>query len=98
MPKKNIKSFSFKTDKGVEYCVNKIKIPARDKAEGLCDSPENEYPKILIEASLLPRREMSVSIEEFAHAFFWDKSEKNVRKFAATLTKYLYANGWRKTF
>jgi len=98
MPKKNIKSFSFKTDKGVEYSVNKIKIPARDKAEGLCDSPENEYPKILIEASLLPRREMSVSIEEFAHAFFWDKSEKNVRKFAAVLTKYLYANGWRKTF
>ena len=98
MPKKNIKSFSFKTDKGVEYSVNKIKIPARDKAEGLCDSPENEYPKILIDASLLPRREMSVSIEEFAHAFFWDKSEKNVRKFAAVLTKYLYANGWRKNF
>ena len=96
MPKKNIKSFNFKTDKGVEYHVNKIKIPAKDKAEGLCDSPENEYPKILIEASLLPRREMSVTIEEFAHAFFWDKSEKNVRKFAAVLTKYLYANCWRK--
>ena len=96
MPKKNIKSFNFKTDKGVEYHVNKIKIPAKDKAEGLCDSPENEYPTILIEASLLPRREMSVTIEEFAHAFFWDKSEKNVRKFAAVLTKYLYTNGWRK--
>ena len=96
MPKKNIKSFNFKTDKGVEYHVNKIKIPAKDKAEGLCDSPDNEYPKILIEASLLPRREMSVTIEEFAHAFFWDKSEKNVRKFAAVLTKYLYTNGWRK--
>ena len=96
MPKKNIKSFNFKTDKGVEYHVNKIKIPAKDKAEGLCDSPENDYPKILREASLLPRREMSVTIEEFAHAFFWDKSEKNVRKFAATLTKYLHANGWRK--
>ena len=96
MPKKNIKSFNFKTDKGVEYHVNKIKIPAKDKAEGLCDSPENEYPKILIEASLLPRREMSVTIEEFAHAFFWDKSEKNVREFAAVLTKYLYTNGWRK--
>jgi hypothetical protein len=38
-----------------------------------------------------------VTIEEFAHAFFWDKSEKNVRKFAATLTKYLHANGWRKS-
>ena len=98
MPKKNTKSFKFKTDKGVEYSVSKIKIPARDKAEGLCDSPENECPQIFIEASLLPRREMSVTIEEFAHAFFWDKSEKNVRKFAAVLTKYLYANGWRKSF
>jgi hypothetical protein len=41
---------------------------------------------------------MSVTIEEFAHAFFWDKTEKNVRKFAATLTKYLYSQGWRKGF
>ncbi len=97
MPKKNTKSFKFKTDKGIEYSVSKIKIPARDKAEGLCDCPSNESPQIFIESSLLPRREMAVTIEEFAHAFFWDKSEKNVRKFAAVLTKYLYANGWRKS-
>jgi hypothetical protein len=97
MPKKNTKSFNFKTDKGIKYTVDKIKIPARDRAEGLCDCPDNDFPKILIEASLLPRREMAVTIEEFAHAFFWDKSEKNVRKFAATLTKYLYATGWRKS-
>jgi len=97
MPKKTTKSFKFKTHKGVEYSVSKIKIPPRNRAEGLCDCPDNETPQIWIEASLLPRREMSVTIEEFAHAFFWDKSEKNVRKFAATLTKYLYANGWRKS-
>lgn len=97
MPKKTTKSFKFKTDKGVEYIVDKIKIPAKNKAEGLCDSPDCSFPKIVIEKSLLPRREMAVSIEEFAHAFFWDKSEKNVRKFAAVLTKYLYANGWRKS-
>ena len=70
MPKKNTKSFNFKTDKGVKYTVDKIKIPARDRAEGLCDCPDNDFPKILIEASLLPRREMAVTIEEFAHAFF----------------------------
>jgi len=96
MLKKNTKSFTFKTDKGIEYSVTKIKIPAKTNAEGLCDSPDNATPQIFIEASLLPKREMSVTIEEFAHAFFWDKSEKNVRKFAAVLTKYLYANGWRK--
>ena len=97
MPKKTTKSFKFKTDKGIEYSVSKIKIPSSSRAEGLCDCPNNENPQIFIEISLLPRREMSVTIEEFAHAFFWDKSEKNVRKFAATLTKYLYANGWRKS-
>jgi len=97
MPKKTTKSFKFKTDKGVEYSVNKIGIPSKNKAEGLCECPDNKSPQIFIEASLLPRREMSVAIEEFAHAFFWDKSEKNVRKFAATLAKYLYATGWRKS-
>lgn len=70
MPKKTTKSFKFKTDKGVEYSVSKIKIPSRDRAEGLCDSPDNECPQIFIEASLLPRREIAVTIEEFAHAFF----------------------------
>ena len=98
MLKKNTKSFNFKTDKGIKYSVDKVKIPSRDRAEGLCDCPDNDFPKILIEISLLPRREMAVTIEEFAHAFFWDKSEKNVRKFAATLTKYLYSQGWRKSF
>ena len=46
MPKKNTKSFKFKTDKGIEYSVNKIKIPPKDKAEGLCDCPENKHPQI----------------------------------------------------
>jgi len=70
MPKKNTKSFNFKTDKGIEYSVDKIKIPHKEKAEGLCDSPENDFPKIAIELSLLPRRKIALTIEEFAHAFF----------------------------
>ena len=28
----------------------------------------------------------------------FDKTEKKVRKFSATLTKYLYSQGWRKVF
>ncbi len=98
MSKKPIKCFEFKTDKGKRYKVSKENIHIKEKAEGLCDSPEMKNPEIIIEADLLPRREMSVTIEEFAHAFFWDKSEKNVRKFSATLTKYLYSQGWRKVF
>lgn len=92
------KGFKFKTDEGYEYCVDKVKPPARFSAEGLCDNPTSKYPKIIIDPNLLPRRELSVTIEEFAHAFFFDKTEKKVRKFSAVLTKYLYSQGWRKVF
>jgi hypothetical protein len=92
------KGFKFKTDEGFEYRVKKLKIPTKLKAEGLCDDPESKNPQILICSSLLPRREMAVSIEEIAHAFFWEKTEKKVRKFSSVLTKYLYSQGWRKVF
>lgn len=93
-----IKGFKFKTDEDQEYTVDKVKIPIKFKAEGLCDNPNSKYPKIMISPTLLPRRELSVTVEEFAHAFFFDKTEKKVRKFSAALTKYLYSQGWRKTF
>ena len=90
------KGFKFKTDEGHEYSVNKVKPPAATRAEGLCDNPTSKYPKIVIDPTLLPRRELAVTIEEFAHAFFYEKTEKKVRKFSAVLTKYLYSQGWRK--
>lgn len=91
-----LKGFKFKTDEGYEYCVDKVKVHPRYNASGLCDDPASEKPKIIIDPSLLPRRELAVTIEEFAHAFFFDKTEKKVRKFSAALTKYLYSQGWRK--
>lgn len=96
MPKKTNKSFIFTTDEGATYSVDKVKPPAKERAEGLCDSPNSKRPKIIIDPELLPRREMAVTIEELTHAFFWEKTEKKVRKFSATLTKYLYSQGWRK--
>lgn len=92
------KGFKFKTDEGYEYTVDKVKPSYKFAAEGLCDNPESKNPKIVIDPYLLPRRELAVTIEEFAHAFFFEKTEKKVRKFSATLTKYLYSQGWRKTF
>jgi hypothetical protein len=91
------KNFTFKTDEGYEFSVKNQKIDPKHKASGLCYDPTCQNPKILIDSSLTPRRELSVSIEEFAHAFFFEKSEKKVRKFAAILSKYLYSRGWRKT-
>jgi len=91
------KGFKFKTDEGYEYRVNKHKISSRDNASGLCDNPTLPKPQIIIDPELLPRRELAVTIEEFAHAFFFEKTEKKVRKFSAVLTKYLYSQGWRKS-
>ncbi len=97
MEKKTRKCFKFKTDLGVEYSVNKHKITAKINAEGVCNSPSSELPAIIIDPRLLPKRELAVTIEEFSHAFFWEKTEKTVRKFSAVLTKYLYSQGWRKS-
>ena len=37
-------------------------------------------------------------IHEFAHAFFWDKTEAEIYKFANTISRFLYSEcGWRKT-
>jgi len=91
------KDFKFKTDEGYEYRVKSIKVPPEFRASGLCYNPASKNPRIIIDPDLSPRRELSVSIEEFAHAFFYEKTEKKVRKFSATLAKYLYSRGWRKT-
>jgi len=88
--------FKFKTDEGYEYQVENVKVPPKYKASGLCFDPASKNPRIIIDPTLLPRRELSVTLEEFAHAFFFEKTEKKVRKFSATLAKYLYSRGWRK--
>jgi len=93
----NDKDFKFKTDEGYKYKVeNHVLPPVFKRAAGICYDPKSENPLIIIDPTLSPRRELSVSIEEFAHAFFFEKTEKKVRKFSATLAKYLYSRGWRK--
>ena len=58
---------------------------------------KKEEPKIHINPYLTKRNELNTSIHEFAHAFFWDIPEKDVYKFANTLSKFLYTNcNWRK--
>jgi hypothetical protein len=40
---------------------------------------------------------MAVMIEEMMHAFFWQISEKDVRRFCGTVTRILHKEGWRQT-
>lgn len=77
---------------GVEYELLWKKPHYTYNAEGLCSSPEVENPKILIDPKLKDRRKMSVLIEEVTHAFFWEKSEREVRKFSSTLSKLIQKN------
>ena len=41
--------------------------------------------------------ELNTIIHEFTHAFFWDKTENQVYKFANAVSRFLYTEcGWRK--
>ena len=76
--------FTFKNTKGIEYEVLFYKPNKKvyDGAVGICDDPKEKDPKILINPYLSDRSELNTAIHEFAHAFFWDKSEKDVMSFA----------------
>ena len=92
-------NFTFKNIDGVEY-----EVPYRQPnthhygdADGTCADPEEDEPKIYINPYLTKRNELNTIIHEFSHAFFWDLTEKEVYKFANTLSKFLYLEcNWRK--
>jgi Zn-dependent peptidase ImmA (M78 family) len=92
-------NFTFKNGNGVEYEVlyRQPNTHHYGEADGTCADPEVEEPKIHINPYLTKRNELNTIIHEFSHAFFWDKSEKEIYKFANTLSKFLYLEcNWRK--
>ena len=80
-----MENIKFKNSDGIEYELVWKKPHHTYKADGLCYSPEVDNPKILVDPSLKKRRKLSTLIEEVTHAFFWDKSEKEVGKFSSVL-------------
>lgn len=91
------KPFVFRTCDGkTRYEVILKKPPKAYKAVGLCFDPKEENPQIIVNPDQTEKELMNTIIHEFAHAFFWDSSEKNVNKFGNTVTRYLYSQGWRK--
>ena len=92
-------NFTFKNSDGVEYEVlyRQPNTHHYGEADGTCADPDAEEPKIYINPYLTKRNELNTIIHEFTHAFFWDKPEKEVYKFANTLSKFLYLEcNWRK--
>tara|TARA_R100000808_G_scaffold11976_1_gene30285 strand:+ start:17605 stop:17913 length:309 start_codon:yes stop_codon:yes gene_type:complete len=92
--------FFFTNSEGIEYEVIFRKPDKRHfgKADGICTAPNGKNPKIHINPNLTSKSEFNTIVHELAHAFFWDKSEKEIYKFANTVTKFLFTNQkWRKT-
>lgn len=88
-------SFIFENTQGHRYEVVFKRLNSRCSYVGLCDDPEDEAPKITIGKNLRPKSQLNTIIHEFAHAFFWDSSERNVNKFANKVSNFLYLLGWR---
>lgn len=81
----------FKNLEGVEYSISFLKPRFKGRfVDGLCDSPETNKPKILIDPNLKTRRKLNVLIEEIFHAHFFEKTEREARKFSANLGNAIY--------
>jgi len=94
------KKFKFKNSRGTEYKVVFRKPNSAHfgtDCDGYCTNPNSEEPRIYINPHNSDQTILNTVIHEFAHAFFWDKPEKDVKKLADALSRFLYnEKKWRK--
>jgi Zn-dependent peptidase ImmA (M78 family) len=97
--KKN-ENFKFKNTKDVEYEVLFKKPNSKyygDVCDGYCHDPKEKDPKIYISPYLTKQSELNTIIHEMAHAFFWDKPEKDIFAYANAVSRMLFNHQqWRK--
>ncbi|MAH50979.1 hypothetical protein CMI37_34500 [Candidatus Pacearchaeota archaeon] len=92
----------FKNAQGVEYEVIFRKPDKRtwgEDCDGVCFYPnDNENKsKIYINPYRTNQTQLNTIIHEVAHAFFWDKKEYEIKKYADTMSRLLYNKlKWRK--
>ena len=101
MPKKKKKkqNFSFKNTQGVEYEIffKKPNSKYYQDTDGYCHDPKEKDPKIYINPYLTKQTELNTIVHEMAHAFFWDKPEKDIFAYANAVSRMLYTHqNWRK--
>ena len=86
----------FKNTNDIEYKIFFKKPDKRwyGKADGVCQDPRDKNPNIFINPYLTNQSEMNTIIHELAHAFFWDKKEKDILKFSNTCSRILYERGF----
>ena len=101
MPKKKKKkqNFTFKNTQGVEYEIffKKPNSKYYQDTDGYCHAPKEKDPKIYINPYLTKQTELNTIVHEMAHAFFWDKPEKDIFAYANAVSRMLYTHqNWRK--
>ena len=101
MPKKKKKkqNFTFKNTQGVEYEIffKKPNSKYYQDTDGYCHDPKEKDPKIYINPYLTKQTELNTIVHEMAHAFFWDKPEKDIFAYANAVSRMLYTHqNWRK--
>jgi hypothetical protein len=92
--------FTFRNTKDKQYEVV-FRKPNKHQfgpdCDGVCTNPSKGKPRITINPYRTDQTVLNTSIHEFAHAFFWDKSEREVKRFADAMSRFLYNHcGWRK--
>ena len=101
MPKKKKKkqNFTFKNTQGVEYEIffKKPNSKYYQDTDVYCHDPKEKDPKIYINPYLTKQTELNTIVHEMAHAFFWDKPEKDIFAYANAVSRMLYTHqNWRK--
>ena len=102
MPKKGNKkpNFTFKNTKSVEYEVifhKPNKLIYGKKCDGFCQAPRDKNPKIFVSPYLTNQSELNTIVHEMAHAFFWDKPERDILAYSNAVSRMLYNHcQWRK--
>jgi len=82
--------YIFKNGKEQQFHFFFRKPHKTHRADGLCFNPElYKKAKIYVDPHLPTKRMYQVAIEEITHAFFWDKTEKEVGKFSRVLADFL---------
>ena len=91
----------FKNTEGVTYEIIFRKPDARtwgDDCDGVCFYASGEKSKIYINPYRTNQTHLNTIIHEVAHAYFPDKSEKEVTAFGNTLSRILYNDlKWRRS-
>ena len=93
----------FKNTENIEYEITYRKPDKRtwgESCDGVCFYPEGfeHKSKIYINPHRTNQTKLNTLIHEVAHAYFPDKSEKEITSYANTMSRLLYNElGWRKT-